>query len=105
MDIEGRTHKGISRYPSIRRDLAIVVKKDVLLGEIKDLLYKTLGEVLVDFRVFDSYEGKGIDSNEKSLGVGLTFQDPSATLTDDEVNRHMTKVVSVLADKLSGQLR
>ena len=105
MDIEGRTHKGISRYPSIRRDLAIVVKKDVLLGEIKDLLYKTLGEVLVDFRVFDSYEGKGIDSNEKSLGVGLTFQDPSATLTDDEVNRHMTKVVSVLADKLGGQLR
>ena len=69
------------------------------------ILEQTLGDVLVDLRLFDVYQGKGIDSNEKSIGVGLTLQQASATLTDEEIGRFMDNAVQALTEGVGARLR
>jgi phenylalanyl-tRNA synthetase beta chain len=100
-----RRYRGISRFPSVRRDLAIVVSRDVAAAEIGRIVRDTLGDVLVDFRVFDVYQGKGIDSTEKSLGLGLTLQDASATLTDEQIGRYTQDVLVALERAVGARLR
>ena len=100
-----RSHAGLSKFPSVRRDIALVVDQGVDSAQVEQILRKTLGGILVDFRLFDLYQGKGIDSNEKSLGIGLTFQDPSATLTEEEIGNYMGKALAALADGVGGRLR
>ena len=100
-----RRHRGISRYPSVRRDLALVVPQVVAAAQVEALIRETLGKVLVDFRIFDVYQGKGIDSTEKSLAVGLTLQDASATLTDDQIGRYTKDVLAALEHGLGARLR
>ncbi|MCZ6710196.1 MAG: phenylalanine--tRNA ligase subunit beta [Gammaproteobacteria bacterium] len=98
-------HRRLSRYPSVRRDLAVVLNEEVTAAQVESILRKSLGEVLVDFRLFDVYQGKGIDSNEKSLGVGLTLQDPSATLTEEDIGNYTGKAVDALARGVGARLR
>lgn len=100
-----RVHRGISRYPSVRRDLALVVAEGVPAGAVEATVRETLGELLVDFTLFDVYRGKGIDSNEKSLAVGLTLQDASATLTEDRITRCLQDVVAALERAVGARLR
>jgi phenylalanyl-tRNA synthetase beta chain len=100
-----RRHGVVSKFPSVRRDLALVVKQDISAAEIVGILEKTLHEVLVDLRLFDVYQGKGIDSNEKSLGVGLTLQKPSATLTEEDIGQFMEQAVAALASGTGARLR
>ncbi len=100
-----RRHGVVSRYPSVRRDLAIVVSESVPAAEIEKILSKSLEEVLVDLRLFDVYQGKGIDSTEKSLGVGLTLQKASATLTEEEIGQHMQNAIEALAKEAGARLR
>lgn len=100
-----RHHGGVSRFPSVRRDLAIVVARSVPAGEIVSILEKSLEEVLIDLRLFDVYQGKGIDSTEKSLGVGLTLQKPSATLTEEEIGQYMQAAIEALAKEAGARLR
>lgn len=100
-----RRHGVISRYPSVRRDLAIVVPETVPAAEIVQILSTSLKEVLVDLRLFDVYQGKGIDSTEKSLGVGLTLQKASATLTEEEIGQYMQQTVEALAKEAGARLR
>jgi phenylalanyl-tRNA synthetase beta chain len=89
----------------VRRDLALVVGLEVPAGAIESVVRETLGDILVDFRLFDVYQGKGIDSNEKSLAVGLTLQDASATLTDDQIGRYTQRVVAALQEAVGARLR
>jgi len=100
-----RRYRGISRFPSVRRDLAIVVPRSVAATAVESVIRETLGAVLVDFRIFDVYQGKGIDSTEKSLAAGLTLQDASATLTDDQIGRYTQDVVAALQQVLGARLR
>ena len=100
-----RQHGVVSKFPSVRRDLAIVVPESVAAAEIVWILEKTLNEVLVDLRLFDVYQGKGIDSTEKSLGVGLTLQMPSATLTEEDIGRFMSAAIDALARETGARLR
>jgi phenylalanyl-tRNA synthetase beta chain len=100
-----RTHRGVSRYPSVRRDLALVVATDVPAAAVETVVRETLGEILIDFTLFDVYQGKGIDSNEKSLAVGLTLQDASATLTEDRIARCTRDVVQALERAVGARLR
>jgi phenylalanyl-tRNA synthetase beta chain len=100
-----RRYRGISRYPSVRRDLAVVVRAEVPAGAVERVVRETLGEILVDFTLFDVYQGKGIDSNEKSLALGLTLQDASATLTDDRIGGYVQSVVAALERAVGARLR
>ncbi len=100
-----RKYQAFSRYPSVRRDLALVVDRQVTAAEIGRVVRETLGSTLTDFRVFDVYHGKGVDSNEKSLAVGLTLQDPSATLTEDQIAGYTNDVLAALQREVSARLR
>jgi phenylalanyl-tRNA synthetase beta chain len=98
-------HRGISRYPSVRRDLALLVQEGVAAAAVESVVRETLGEILTDFTLFDVYQGKGIDSNEKSLAVGLTLQDASATLTEDRIARCLQDVLAALERTVGARLR
>ncbi|MGD8416919.1 MAG: hypothetical protein PVH91_07670, partial [Pseudomonadales bacterium] len=74
-------------------------------AHIVSILEQSLDEVLTDLRLFDVYQGKGIDSTEKSLGVGLTLQKPSATLTEEEIGQYMQRAVEALAREAGARLR
>ncbi|MEZ5549653.1 MAG: phenylalanine--tRNA ligase subunit beta [Pseudomonadales bacterium] len=100
-----RAHQGLSRFPSVRRDLALVVSRETPGAEILRVIEQSLGEILVDLRLFDLYQGKGIDSTEKSVGVGLTLQKPSATLTDAEIGALMDTTIEALTRQLGARLR
>jgi phenylalanyl-tRNA synthetase beta chain len=100
-----RRHGQVSRFPSVRRDLAIVVPRTVAASQVVEILEQTLQEVLVDLRLFDVYQGKGIDSTEKSLGVGLTLQKPSATLTEEEIGQYMDSAIAALTTDVGARLR
>ena len=95
----------VSRFPSVRRDLAIVVGQDVAASRIEQVCRATLGQKLVDFTFFDVYVGKGIDSNEKSVAIGLTLQAPSATLTDTEIGQFVQATIDALANEVGARLR
>tara|TARA_B100000900_G_scaffold321090_1_gene280320 strand:- start:1115 stop:1873 length:759 start_codon:yes stop_codon:yes gene_type:complete len=81
-----RRHQSISKFPQVRRDLAVVVQREVPAAEVLETVRNAVGEKLVDVRLFDVYEGEGIDSNEKSLALGLTLQSQTTTLSEEEIN-------------------
>ena len=95
----------VSRFPAIRRDLALIVDEQVPAQTVLDCVAKTAGALLVNLELFDEYRGKGIDSGRKSLALGLTLQESSRTLKETEVETLMDHVVSTLASELGAQLR
>ena len=95
----------ISRYPEVRRDIAVVLDKQVSASAAVDLVKAAAGECLAHVVVFDLYEGEGVAENEKSLAMGLTFRDQSRTLTDEEVSNALAQVIDSLTEKLGARLR
>lgn len=95
----------ISRYPAIRRDIAIIVSEEITSQKVLDCITNEAGALLVNLELFDEYRGEGIDSGRKSLALGLTLQDSSRTLNDEAVDVLMERVVGVLSSKLSAKLR
>jgi phenylalanyl-tRNA synthetase beta chain len=95
----------LSRFPEVRRDLALLVDRDVAAEAVLATIREAAGEWLTDLRLFDVYHGKGIDPLRKSLAVGLTWQHPSRTLTDDEVNNTTQNIVTLLEDRFNATLR
>jgi phenylalanyl-tRNA synthetase beta chain len=94
-----------SRFPSIRRDLAILVDESTSAQTVLDCARKAAGSLLVNLELFDEYRGKGIDSGRKSLALGLTLQDSSRTLNEDDAERVKTQVMSALRAELGAQPR
>ncbi|HEY0290473.1 MAG TPA: phenylalanine--tRNA ligase subunit beta [Pseudomonas sp.] len=95
----------LSRFPEVRRDLALIADCDVASSAVLDVIRDNAGEWLTDLRLFDVYQGKGIDPHRKSLAVGLTWQHPSRTLTDDEVNATTQQILTSLEERLNATLR
>jgi phenylalanyl-tRNA synthetase beta chain len=90
----------ISKFPAIRRDLALVVTETTPAQQVLDCVASVAGKLLINLELFDEYRGKGIDSGRKSLALGLTLQDSSRTLNEAEVEGVMTKVISALQSEL-----
>lgn len=95
----------LSRFPEVRRDLALVVGRDIAADALLDAVKNQAGEQLVDLKVFDVYMGKGIDPHRKSVAMGLTFQHPSRTLTEDEISASIDNVVRYLEANFAATLR
>ena len=95
----------VSRYPEIRRDLAVVVDRDVPAGAVLDNVRDAAGAYCEELTLFDVYVGKGVDPKRKSLALGLTFRDPSRTLNDDDVNRYVQQVIDSLVKNYNAGLR
>lgn len=95
----------LSRFPEVRRDLALVADQGVPANVVLEVIREKAGEYLTDLRLFDVYQGKGIDPHRKSLAVGLTWQHPSRTLNDDEVNSTTQDILTSLEQRLNATLR
>ncbi|MBT2337705.1 MULTISPECIES: phenylalanine--tRNA ligase subunit beta [Pseudomonas] len=95
----------LSRFPEVRRDLALLADREVASSAVLAVIRENAGEWLTDLRLFDVYQGKGIDPHRKSLAVGLTWQHPSRTLNDDEVNTATQNILTSLETRLNATLR
>jgi phenylalanyl-tRNA synthetase beta chain len=95
----------LSRFPSVRRDIAIVVPDEVAYARVESVARKALGAVLADLLVFDQFVGQNLGSGVKSLAIGLILQDDSRTLTDQDVDSFVAKAVSALEQECQARLR
>ncbi len=105
--LEGRlpAFKSLSKYPSIRRDIAIVVDENVRFSDIRQTIRDVIPEILREILIFDVYTGEKVDSGRKSLALGLILQESSHTLTDEKVESVMAQVISTLKEHYNAQLR
>jgi phenylalanyl-tRNA synthetase beta chain len=95
----------ISKFPAIRRDLAVVVDEGVSADRVLECIKSAAPETLQNLKLFDLYAGERIDSGRKSLALGLTLQAQSRTLTDEEVDAAIEQVVNSLVCELGATLR
>jgi phenylalanyl-tRNA synthetase beta chain len=98
-------YKKISKFPSVRRDLAIVVDESVPLAVLQENVTVSASGLLSELRVFDVYRGPSIESGRKSVALGLILQDSSRTLTDVDADAVVTAVATRLRDVLSATIR
>ena len=95
----------ISRFPANRRDIAVIVKEEVEAKKVLQLIENVGGNHLIDLKLFDVYQGKGIDDGFKSLAIGLFMQDRDKTLEDKDINLVVDRVVDTLKTELQASLR
>lgn len=95
----------LSRFPEVRRDIAVIVDQSEAVSALQKTIENGAGDYLTELKVFDVYVGKGIDPHRKSVALGLTFQHPSRTLTEDEINASMDVVIRSLEETFNASLR
>jgi phenylalanyl-tRNA synthetase beta chain len=95
----------LSKFPEVRRDLAVLVARDLAADQLLAAVKSQAGEFVTDLKVFDVYVGKGIDPQRKSVAMGLTFQHPSRTLNEDEINASIDAIIQHLEVNFSATLR
>ena len=98
-------YKEISKFPNIKKDLSVVVDKKISAQEIGMKIKKLAGSLLESSEVFDIYTGTGIEENKKSISFALTFGKGDRTLTDDEINEVMNKIIAGLEKDIKAELR
>ena len=98
-------YKEISKFPNIKKDLSIVVDKKISAQEIGMKIKKAAGSLLESQEVFDVYTGKGIDEEKRSISFSLTFGKQDRTLTDEEINEVMNKIIAGLEKDIKAELR
>jgi len=95
----------LSRFPSVRRDLALVVAEATPWSQLEACLRNTLGSRLQQLVVFDRYVGPGLESACKSLAIGLILQDVSRTLTDEDADLAVAAALDALSRECGAKLR
>jgi phenylalanyl-tRNA synthetase beta chain len=103
--VERPAYGEVSRFPQVRRDLAVVLDESVALSNLTERVTFTASSLLRDLRVFDVYRGPGVEAGRKSVALGLIFQDISRTLTEDDVATIMAAVVADLRVSLNAKIR
>jgi phenylalanyl-tRNA synthetase beta chain len=97
--------RAVSRFPTVRRDLAVDVPEEVSWSQIAHAVRVTLCDRLQELRLFDRYSGKGVESGRKSIAMGLILQDASRTLTDDDADRAVREAIAALEHACKAKLR
>ena len=90
-------YTGIAKYPAITRDISMIMKKEVLAGQIEEIIRKNAGQYLESFKLFDIYEGAQIQEGYKSMAYSISFRAKDRTLEDKDVQKAMDKILKVLA--------
>ena len=97
--------KEISKYPTVKKDLSILVNKEISSQEIAKVIKKAAGSLLTNVEVFDLYTGKNILENKKSIAYSLEFGSNDRTLTDEEINNILENIIENVEKKLGAELR
>ena len=98
-------HQELSKFPSSRRDLSMILNDDISFESIKDLAFKLENKILLDVNLFDEYKGKNIEDNKKSFAVSFTFNDSKKTLTDKVIDKIMEKLTEKYKTELGAVVR
>ena len=98
LEFAGFAHKftGIAKYPAVTRDLSLVVPKEVLAGQIEEVLEQRGGKILESYELFDIYEGSQIKEGYKSMAYSVVFRNHDKTLEESEINAVMKKILNGL---------
>ena len=97
--------RAYSKFPSVRRDIAVVVDENISVDQIIESVRENAGDMLQNVMIFDVYRGKGIDSSLKSVALGLILQDTSRTLTDADADHTVSSVTEHLGRALGATIR
>ena len=97
--------KEISKFPAVKRDLALLLDKNIQFAEIEKIAYETEKKLLKEVELFDVYEGKNLEAGKKSYAVSFLLLDETQTLNDKMIDKIMSKLVKNLEDKLGAKLR
>jgi phenylalanyl-tRNA synthetase beta chain len=95
----------IPKYPEVRRDLALLVDTSVAFDAIYNVARQTEKSLLKDVNLFDVYEGKNLPEGKKSYAVSFTLQDSTKTLTDEQIDKIMSKLQKNLETEVGASLR
>ena len=95
----------LSKYPEVRRDLALLLNKEVQFGQIRDLAFRVEKKLLRSVDLFDVYEGKGVPEGKKSYAVSFTLRDDEKTLKDKQIDKIMQKLIFQFDRELEAKLR
>ena len=98
-------YKEFSKFPSINKDIALVVDKKSVSKDIEKVIKSAGGSLLTNIEVFDVYTGVGVGIDKKSIAYSLTFSDMKKTLTDEEINELMDKIIDAVSKKCGAELR
>ncbi len=97
--------KPISRYPSLYRDIAVICREEVTVGELSAAIKRAGGKLCKGVTLFDIYRGTPIEKGEKSVAFSIVFGDDNATVTDEQADKRFDAIVKALADSFGARLR
>ncbi|MCL2353033.1 MAG: phenylalanine--tRNA ligase subunit beta [Defluviitaleaceae bacterium] len=100
-----KVYKALPKYPAAQRDIALVVKDEVLHGELVEAIKRAGQKILKDVQLFDVYKGKGVDDGFKSMAYNLTFRADDRTLTDEEITKSIDKILLAAKEGFDAVLR
>ncbi|HIU63596.1 MAG TPA: phenylalanine--tRNA ligase subunit beta, partial [Candidatus Avacidaminococcus intestinavium] len=98
-------YKHLPKFPGMTRDLAVVVPRDVTMQDLEKVIKENAGPLLQNITVFDIYTGKQIGEGHKSMAFNLTLQAQDRTLTDNEADLIIKKVVNAIQETFAAKLR
>ena len=98
-------YKVISKFPEVRRDFALLADRETPVASLQNIIEDHAGEAFKEVSVFDVYQGQGIDETKKSVALGLTWQHPSHTLSDEEINKSVEQILAALEGQLGVVVR
>lgn len=99
-----RKYKGVAKYPAVNRDLSLVMKKDIFVGQLEKVMKEKGGKLLESIRLFDVYEGSQIEEGYKSVAFNLVFRSQERSLETAEVNKIVDKILTEL-EKMGVKIR
>lgn len=100
-----KQYQGLPKFPMVERDLAVLVKQDVLAAEMLSIIKKAGGSLLREIDIFDLYQGAQVPEGYKSVAFSMKFQAPDRTFTDEEINDKMQRITSSLTAQTGAELR
>jgi phenylalanyl-tRNA synthetase beta chain len=99
------TYKPLPKYPAVTRDIAMLIRDEIPVRDIESLIKKKAGKILEQLKLFDVYKGKQVPEGMKSVAYSITFRAEDRTLTDEDVNKAMDKILDGLKTNFDAQLR
>jgi phenylalanyl-tRNA synthetase beta chain len=99
------TYTEMPKYPEVKRDLSLLIDQNIQFAEIEKIAYETERNLLKDVSLFDVYQGKNLEAGKKSYAVSFILQDETKTLTDNQIDGIMAKMIKNLENKLGAKIR
>lgn len=98
-------YQAISKFPAVRRDIAFIVSQQTSAGDLTNYIRNCANEWLAGVYAFDIYTGVGIEKDKKSIALALTFQHPSRTLIEEDINKLMEHIITAITTHFNATLR